>query len=324
MHDLISVIIPAYNVELYLERCIQSVLQQTYPYLEVILIDDGSTDKTGLICDSLAKLDGRVRVIHQSNGGLSVARNTGIDRATGDWIAFLDSDDWIDPEMYEELLNLAKEHDADIASCNTRQAYQDGGFSQKPDIGDVLVLETDRIIAGLRSQDVVRFEVWNKLWRRELIGDVRFKKGQVCEDIYFDRTLFLKANKMVHVNKAMHNYLVARPGNTNSAFRPAKMEGVKELHAFVDVLSKAGKQDLASGISAYASEFVITLYLSAMGAKAERCFKDNLKKEYRFFRKMAWGSGYENKKALILFSLSPLLYQRILQLKEQNIRNKVD
>lgn len=126
--DLISVIIPVYNVEMYLEQCLDSVLSQTYHNLEVILVDDGSADTSGTICDQYKEKDARVKVIHKKNGGLSSARNAGLELAKGDWIGFVDSDDYLAPEMYEALLAIARTADADIALTYFQCVDRDGNL----------------------------------------------------------------------------------------------------------------------------------------------------------------------------------------------------
>ena len=117
--ELISIIVPVYNVEKYIRRCINSILNQTYQYLEIILVDDGSTDNSGLICDKYAHMDNRITVIHKKNGGLSSARNTGIDIAKGAYIGFIDSDDWIAPETYEVLYRNLVHYDADVSDIDS-------------------------------------------------------------------------------------------------------------------------------------------------------------------------------------------------------------
>ena len=124
--ERITVAVAVYNIEQYLERAVDSILNQTYRNLEILLVDDGATDNSGAICDAYAKKDPRVRVIHQKNGGLDAARNTGIEQATGTYIAFVDGDDWIDPQMYEHMLSAIREQNADLAVCRYRQVYADG------------------------------------------------------------------------------------------------------------------------------------------------------------------------------------------------------
>ena len=122
--DLLSIIVPAYNIADYIERGVNSVRSQTYRNLEIIVVDDGSTDDTGAICDRISSEDQRVQVIHKENGGLAEARNAGVEKATGAYIAFVDGDDWIDSNMYEEMLGALKEQHADLAICRYRQVYK--------------------------------------------------------------------------------------------------------------------------------------------------------------------------------------------------------
>ena len=125
MKERISVVVPVYNVEQYLEKCVNSIINQTYKNLEIILVDDGATDKSGKLCDELAKLDNRIMAYHKKNGGLSDARNYGVERATGDYIGFVDGDDYIDAEMYEKLYEAIKKENVDVAECNLKIIYSD-------------------------------------------------------------------------------------------------------------------------------------------------------------------------------------------------------
>ena len=131
MNDLISIIVPVYNVEQYLDRCVKSLLQQTYKNLEIILVDDGSPDRCGQMCDNYAKLDSRVLVIHKENGGLSDARNAGLSHAHGEYIAFVDSDDYIEADMISELYNACHNQDADIVVCGRRHQLSDTGYVEE-------------------------------------------------------------------------------------------------------------------------------------------------------------------------------------------------
>ena len=238
MASLISIIVPVYRVEEYLPRCLDSLINQTYKNLEIILVDDGSTDNCPAICDSYALKDNRIKVIHKKNGGLSSARNAGLDIATGEWVAFLDSDDWVEPEMYEILYSLANNYNADISSCKSRNCYPAEYVQTLENFSvDIIEFDTDSIIKDMLNQTHIRFEVWNKLWRKSLIGDVRFKVGQVAEDVYFDRVLFLRTNKIVHTNQILHNYVVDRPGATNSSFKEARLGIFEEFNEWISELN---------------------------------------------------------------------------------------
>lgn len=175
---MISVIVPVYNVEPYLRKCLESVLNQTYRDLEILIIDDGSTDNSGQICDEYKK-DERVRVLHTENRGLSAARNLGLDEANGDWIGFVDSDDWIEPDMYEVLLRKAEETGADVVECGCYTDYATTS-DEHPAI-QRMVSNIEAVEALIKNE--VRTQVWNKIWRSHLFTDIRFPEGHSFEDV---------------------------------------------------------------------------------------------------------------------------------------------
>ena len=175
---MISVIVPVYNVEPYLRKCLDSVINQTYKDMEILIVDDGSTDGSDDICDEY-KTDKRVRVFHTENRGLSCARNVGLDNAKGDWIGFVDSDDWIEPEMYELLIKGAEETGADIVECGIFTEYKTRTI-QYPAI-QTTVCETEAIEALIGSK--IKNQVWNKIWKAECFADIRFPEGHNSEDI---------------------------------------------------------------------------------------------------------------------------------------------
>lgn len=204
---MISVIVPVYNVEKYLEKCVESLCRQSYSNLEIILVDDGSTDSSGCLCDELAKTDSRIKVIHKKNGGLSDARNAGLDIAAGDYIGFVDSDDYVLPEMYERLLTLLNTYHADIAICDKVEFYEgkDPEFTKiEPSIK---VLNQDQAINALADDQGLRSHVWNRLYSAHLFDDLRFDVGKAYEDVYIMHRLFLQAQKIVVTNESLYCYL---------------------------------------------------------------------------------------------------------------------
>lgn len=283
MQDLISVIIPAYNVEPYIKKCVMSVVNQTWNNIEILIIDDGSTDNTGVLCDKLSRDYSSIKVIHQDNAGLSVARNVGIENSKGEWIAFLDSDDWVEPDMYETLLVTAKKNDTVLSSCLSRNV----NLGEKPysqnDSGIVEILSYRDMISGLLTGNKMRFEVWNKLWSRKLIGDVRFIPGQVAEDVHFDRLIFEKAKKIAHINKTLHNYLVLRPGNTNSSFKTARLCIFKEFQQWTEILVRNEQDELASIVSAIAINFAVDIFHNAAHSKQDKEVLDDLRDAFNLF-----------------------------------------
>ena len=183
---LVSVIVAAYNIENYIKRGVSSVLLQTYRNLEVIVVDDGSTDNTGVICDELAACDERLQVIHQSNEGPSKARNRGMVVAKGDFIGFVDGDDFIDETMYEVMVNALLENGADLAICRYRQVHKD--HTEDASLDRAVVFEGMEALQAYveeQKQFAIQNAVWNKLYRRELLTTIRFPEGKWYEDIMF-------------------------------------------------------------------------------------------------------------------------------------------
>ena len=314
MKDLISVIIPVYNVENYVEKCVESVINQTWDNLEIILVDDGSKDLSGLLCDKLAEKYKNVQVIHQENKGLSVARNVGLEKSKGEWIAFLDSDDWIEPEMYQILHDTAVNNNTLISSCFSRDII-DGKAAHVEEDGRVKILNHRDIINGLLSGKTMRFEVWNKLWNRELIGDVRFVPGQVAEDVHFDSVLFESAGKIAHVNKGLHNYLITRPGNTNSSFKVARLCIFGEFRNWKTKLEGDGEKELARVISAIAANFAVDIFSNAVRSHQENTIKKELIEQFRYFYPYTSGVQMLTKRMFIkrrfkltAFHISPSLW----------------
>lgn len=175
---MISIIVPVYNVEPYLRKCLDSIINQTYRDLEILIIDDGSTDGSGAICDEY-KVDERVKVFHTDNRGLSAARNLGLDNAVGDWIGFVDSDDWIEPDMYSSLIKRAEETGADVVECG---CYTDfATTSNKHPSLQRTVSDKEAVEALIR--DEIRTQVWNKIWKRHLFAEIRFPEGRSFEDV---------------------------------------------------------------------------------------------------------------------------------------------
>lgn len=207
MKDKISVIIPVYNVSDYLERCLNSVINQTYNNLEIILVNDGSTDNSGAICDEFANKYNIIKVIHKKNGGLSDARNVGLKIATGKYIAFLDSDDWIDLDYYEKLYSKMIEYDSDISIIGFFWA-QDNNFNKSPFYLEDKIFTSDEAINELVKDELLTSHVWNKLFKRELWNDIEFPYRKSYEDVFVMHKVFAKANKIAIISDFKHYYFM--------------------------------------------------------------------------------------------------------------------
>lgn len=202
---MISVIVPVYNVEKYLKKCIDSILNQTFSDLEIILVDDGSSDESGYICDAYAKEDCRVKVIHKKNGGLSDARNVGIEHSCGEWIGFVDSDDHIAADMYEFLYNIAIRENCDVAMCEFFHCYQGRDISYNKEEYYEVVNNIEAIHCVLESK-ITSVTVVNKLYHKTLFNDIRFRPGKTAEDAFIIVDLLEQAHRVVITNIQKYYY----------------------------------------------------------------------------------------------------------------------
>lgn len=222
--DLISIIVPVYNMEKYLDRCMESILNQTYKHLEIILVDDGSTDSSPEKCDEYAQKDGRVRVIHKQNGGLSDARNAGLEIAAGEYIGYVDSDDWIEMDMYERMYNACIENKAQIAVCRYFSEYKD--HTEAGGDGRVILLSQEELLTiylGGHEQYVIYNSVWSKLFRRELVSGMVFPKGRNSEDILYTTRAFCRAGRAVYLDQCLYHYVLDREGSIMNVARAERM-----------------------------------------------------------------------------------------------------
>ena len=201
---MVSVVVPIYKVEPYLRQCIDSILGQTYKNLQVLLIDDGSPDGCGEICDEYAQKDHRIEVFHTGNNGLSAARNLGICKAKGDLISFIDADDWIEPRMIEVLHETLERTKADVSVCSFVKEFPSSSmficFDEK-------IYEGEEILDALLDKKY-NYSVWNRLYRRELFRGVRFPEGKYYEDIFSALAILREAGKMVCISEPLYHYRV--------------------------------------------------------------------------------------------------------------------
>ncbi len=200
---LISMIVPVYNVEPYLRECLESINAQTYSNVEVLVVNDGSTDGCGEICDEYAMRDKRFQVLHIKNSGLAEARNYALDRAKGEYIVFLDSDDWIESNTIERMLSVCMDYQADIVVCKYSSFGVTEKFAENPKQCPPEVFEKDALFDLVATMDNV---VWNKLYRASLFFEIRFPKGKIFEDISTVYKLGMKANRVVKISDCLIHY----------------------------------------------------------------------------------------------------------------------
>lgn len=227
----VSVVVPIYNVEKYLDRCVQSILSQTYNNLEIILVDDGSPDHCGRMCDNYAKKDARVKVIHKDNGGLSDARNAAIDIATGEYILCIDSDDYVHHNLVMTLVESSQHNNADIAVAGYQNVLEGEGpvdLNRPMANTDIRALDAQDALEIMLYQKHVTNSAWGKLYRRSLFGtDIRYPKGKLCEDLATTYRLFGRAKKIAICSAKLYFYLQRPTSIINSPFKEDRADALK-------------------------------------------------------------------------------------------------
>lgn len=233
MEPLVSIIIPIYKVEKYLDKCIESVVNQTYANLEIILVDDGSPDNCPAICDEWAKKDSRIMVIHKENGGLSSARNSGVAIAKGEWIGFIDSDDYIVPDMYEKMFLAVQESEAELCICGMKWVNEDGSKYENvltsPIINEVLTKEV--AFSKLVGLDYYYYVTSvNKLYKKELFEKVIFPEGKLHEDEFTAHLFFNECEKIVCVQDELYFYVQHQNSIMNAAYSIKRLDAVYAIY----------------------------------------------------------------------------------------------
>lgn len=267
--DLISVIIPVYNIEKYLRACIDSVLAQTYKNWELILIDDGATDSSGLICDEYANVDSRVKVFHQKNGGRSAARNAGLNSATGSFVMFVDGDDWIDPDCLEKAYVALSKHEASMAVFRCRNIYSD--YVEDNSTDDKIFMEQSEPLefyvkghAGYQNFNAV----WGKLYAEELLRDIRFVENKYYEDVMFMTKVYAACKRCVYLNQAYYNYNIATE-NSITFLGVNELTFRDEIPIFNEkeqFLRDMGRVDLAEEYAYFKFQRLLTYYRDCIEA----------------------------------------------------------
>ena len=252
---LVSVVVPVYNVEKYLSRCVDSILRQTYNNLQIILVDDGSNDKSAVICDEYAKKDTRILVIHKTNGGLSDARNVGIDNAKGDYICFIDSDDFVRETYVEGLLCVILEYNADIAVC----LFEKGNGDRFNDVTEenhqnIIVLNNIEALNKLYD-DILNVNMviaCNKLYSKNLFNKIKFPVGKIHEDEFTTPKLLFEAKKIVIINKKDYYYFQSPNSIMRSEFKINRLDALEAFEERINLFNQKGLNELANKtLSAY-------------------------------------------------------------------------
>ena len=313
--ELISIIVPVYNVEKYLKKCVDSIVNQTYKNLEIILVDDGATDNSGKICDELVELDNRIKVYHKKNGGLSDARNYGVERATGDYIGFVDSDDYINAEMYEKLYEAIKKENVDVAECNLKIVY--------PEKKELFTDEKYYQICNKQEylEEYLKIEkifgsACVRLTRADIAKKLKFPVGKLYEDTYYAYDLIGIVDKYVIMDNPYYNYLMRENSITNAKFNPRIFDLIEIVEKFHTNVYKnyPSLKEAADCRKMYAYFSVLNSILLEEDFKNNSFYKqiiDYFKEEYTKLLRNKYITR-NRKLSILLIKFSINLYRKVL------------
>lgn len=312
---LISVIVPVYNVEAYLKKCVESIQKQTYRELEIILVDDGSPDNSGRICDELEKSDTRIKVIHQQNMGLSGARNTALDMMQGDAVTFVDSDDTIDAHMIEYLVNDMEQYDADIVECQLC-LVSGGRITANSHFKETKVCNTEQALLIDLSSKGGSISACGKLYRKKIFHSHRFEVGKICEDWFAIIESLRQAERIVIDNRPLYYYYHRNNSITTTPFSTKMFDQFEGAKRIVDTVKNEFPGALPGALFRYdwSRLWVLDRILLDKEWRQNKYLKDVLRQIRKDILKILKSPYFTKNKKLgaALASISPMLYRQIL------------
>lgn len=283
----------------YLKKCVNSIINQSLKDIEVILIDDGSTDLSGQMCDELSERDSRVKVIHKKNGGLSDARNAGIDAASGDFLFFVDSDDWIDDDTLELLYEIAIEENADIVECSYRNVFLDHVEEETANTNELVIGDSIFALHGQVFWRYFKSVAWNKLYNKKIFSDgKRYPVGRYHEDEFFTHKAFCSAEKLVYIDVSKYNYVRERKGSITDKVTSKILDGCYALWERINYVQELQLYEVLADIqNAYCwilFEQMYRCYEAGVNDEKMRQFMKELKAQENVI--LEWDILKENKK----------------------------
>lgn len=316
----ISIIVPIYNVEKYLDKCIKSILEQTFNDFELILINDGSTDKSGDICEYYKEKDKRIKVVNKENGGVSSARNAGLDIAEGKYIGFVDPDDWIDVNMYERMYKEIMTNNADIVVCDFVREYEDkiNKKKLKETKYEVNIFNNIQALKQLYKVKYTYVVAWNKLYKRELFNNIRYKDGFICEDEFIIHHLLYKSVKTIYISEILYHYFQREGSIINSEYNIKRLDKIKALHERVEFFSEIKEFNLKyKAEKDYWDSMIWAYFIVKNKIKSSKNELKGLKEDFNhtiidLLKNPLF--TWKNKVFIILFWISPNLYKSTLKL----------
>lgn len=314
MNSLVSIIVPVYNVEKYLDRCLESIVNQTYKNLEIILVDDGSPDHCPQMCDMWAERDSRIKVIHKKNDGLANARNSGIDAAVGDYIMFADSDDYLQNDMVEFLLNLSEKYDADVSRCGFYFDYEkDGNSVPAETASNELILSKNDCIIDLITSGFGG-TAWNKLYKTSIIKTHLYDKADGCsEDILHNYRVYKDAGKVVFCDVPKYHYFIRDHSITKTDFGYGAFDIIRAKKIILNEQKNNAKIYPYAVRGYITSAFIVLTGCISHNACMDRY--DDLRQSILNYKKTILKSNMYNiieKLKVLVLSISPKLYNKVM------------
>lgn len=316
---MISVIVPVYNVEKYLDRCVKSILSQSFSDFELLLVDDGSPDRCGELCDEYAKGDSRIKAFHKRNGGLSDARNFGIEKALGEYLMFVDSDDYIHEQMLETLHRLITENDADLAVCSAMDVFEGKEVTQVREIREFTLNKTESYKYMLRGDGLP--SACNKLYKRQTVGEVRFPVGKLYEDGFFTPQILKRVEKTAVTSRPMYYYFRRADSITTKPFRKGDLDVIEAYDICVRQVRELCPEALPFAEFRYRNAYfnVLDKMLMRDDCKSIPEYKTTVKylKSHTLDIIRDPGFGKMRKIAAVALKFSVPLYKKILLTKQK-------
>lgn len=315
MNEKISVVVPVYNVEKYLAECIESIMFQSYKNLEIIIVNDGSTDHSLDICKKYKEQDERIILINKKNGGLSSARNLGLKYATGEYVGFVDSDDLIDKDMYQILYDLIQSSDSDIVCCDYIGCDEDSNIETGiSDSGEIFQYTNYEAVSYLLYDDYYKCFAWNKLYKKNLFEDINYPEGKWYEDISTTYKLMIKSSKITYVRKRLYVYRERSNSITNAQFDKRTydlLDAINEVEKDISKLPDLYRNDMRVGCLLYYFFFVnVMINGDYMDQEIYCVYQKMLKQNFRMFF-CSGKIGIVRKIQMILCAISVNGYRRI-------------
>lgn len=311
MEDLVSIIVPIYNVEKYLDRCINSLVNQTYKNIEIILVDDGSPDKSGKICDMWSAKDSRIKVIHKKNGGLSDARNVGIEKAKGKYISLVDSDDYVHVKFIEILYSLCVENNSDLAMCGNYTTSKEEDW--KSEITDY-TKRTINCRKALEDRKIPYCVAWNKLYKSEILKKIKYPKGKIHEDVAVIYEILYISKSMAITDAKLYYYYENHNSIMRKEYSRKRLDILDVLNNAYNSFKDRGEIKIANNILNDYIDAILEQYknVSIYSCSEKKSIKKELRRKYAFiYDKLKKNISKRDVLKYLVYKYLPYLYVHV-------------